>query len=73
MSIVLLVLAVLLAFVAFRLQASGVRKLLLAFGAAAALGALYLAVTQPALAWNLHMVGRLAIRMVGPLLRHVIH
>jgi hypothetical protein len=73
MSIVLLVLAVLLAFVAFRQSGSGVRKLLLALGAGAAVIALYLAVTDPALAWNLHMVGRLALRMAGPLLRHAIH
>ncbi len=72
MAIVALLLAVLLAFAALRMRPSPSRKLLLALGAGAAIFALYLAVAEPAMAWDLHWVGRAVVKMIGPILRQAL-
>jgi hypothetical protein len=69
MAILALILAVLLAYLGLRRGDLTTSRLLLALGAASALLALYLALFEPRLAWDLAWVGRLMTRLAGHAMR----
>jgi len=73
MAIVALILALILVPIALSRNGRALRKLLLTIATIAAVFALYLALAEPALAWDLRWVGRLLTRLAGHSLRQLMH
>jgi len=73
MAIVAVFLAGLLWFLATRMRDQQIRTILLGIAILAVALAAYLAIFEPAMAWDLHWVGRLVLRMFGAGFRHALH
>lgn len=73
MAIVALVLAALFWFLSGRIRDPQIGVLLRVVAGGAVALAIYLAVFEPALAWDLHWVGKLLVRMFGAGFRHLLH
>jgi NO-binding membrane sensor protein with MHYT domain len=73
MAIVGVFLAGLLWFLSTRTRDAQIGRILLGLAIAAVAFAGYLAAFEPQLAWDVHWVGRLVLRMFGAGFRHALH